>query len=168
MADVQFKHVKGFSELIASLRELPDKLQKEAMRRAVGAAARVVRNESRALFRAKWQVQSGRLVRSIVLKYIPEKSKNGKVVYYVLVKKVNRRYANNRTNRTMGRHGKVYQVEGNAYYWRFLEFGTAFIRGKSFMRAGFENKKMQAIEEMRVVLKDAIARMNLKASGVRV
>lgn len=162
MASTSFVHVKGVSELTAKLRALPDKLKRKALRIAVQAAAKVVRDEARRLFRMYWTVRTGRLLKNIVMKYISEKSKGERMTYYVLVKKVRRRYAQNRTNAKLQRAGKSYQAEGNAYYWRHLEFGTAYIRAQPFMRPAFEKKSREAIEAMAEVLRREIQELARK------
>lgn len=43
-------------------------------------------------------------------------------------------YANTKDNARSGRIGKSYQVESQAYYWRFLEFGTSKMSAKPFFR----------------------------------
>ena len=45
--------------------------------------------------------------------------------------------------RATGKAGK------NAFYWKFLEFGTKFITARPFMRPAFENKKSAAAQAMR-------------------
>lgn len=54
-------------------------------------------------------------------------------------------YTNNAQNRRLGRAGKTYKTEGHHFYWRFLEFGTAYIPAVPFMRPAF-NQNYQAVE----------------------
>lgn len=164
MADTSLRYVKGLSELTARLRALPDKLKKRALRVAVQAGAKIIRDEARRNFRSLWEVRTGRLLKNIVMKFIAEKSRNERVTFYVLVKKVTRTYASNRANRSMRRAGQNYQAEGNAYYWRFLEFGTAYIRAQPFMRPAFESKSQEAIDAIASVLRTELR--DLAAKGL--
>jgi HK97 gp10 family phage protein len=37
-------------------------------------------------------------------------------------------------------------VRSKAFYWRFLEFGTRFIRARPFLRPAFEQVKVRAVQ----------------------
>jgi HK97 gp10 family phage protein len=148
MADSYLTRVKGLSELGKALKEFPDKLQEQALKGATGAAAKVVRDEARAQFTSKWHSISGRLLQNIVLKYISERSKGGRATFFVLVRKVSRKKLPKGAKR-----GGTRAVEGYAFYWRFLEFGTRFIAAKPFLRPAFENKYQDAIDKFRDYLR---------------
>jgi HK97 gp10 family phage protein len=57
-----------------------------------------------------------------------------------------RRYANTKRNRGKQRVGKTYNVEGNAFYWRFIEFGTEKRGATPFLRPAFESRKEDALD----------------------
>jgi HK97 gp10 family phage protein len=157
MADL--RHVEGLKEVTEAFRKLPKDLRRVALNEAVMAAARIVRNEARATFRRKWKERTGRLARAIVMKGIKEKTTDTRVTYYVLVKKNATSFARNRraldlTKRTAGQ--RKGEAAGSTFYWRFLEFGTSYIRARPFMRPAFEAKVGDAISAIRDVSKKSI------------
>lgn len=157
----ELRNVKGLEEVSRRMREVPRQLQRKYLKVAVMVAAKVVRDEARRGFRAEWDVRTGRLVKNIVMKYIGEKSRGTRMTYYVLVKKVNERLARDRKT-GMRKTRKASKSAGNPYYWRHLEFGTAHIRAKPFMRPAFEKKNQEAIDVMAAALKEAIRDMAQK------
>ena len=80
----------------------------------------------------------------------------------MLVRRVKGRYADTRRNRRLSRVGKTYYTYGDAYYWRFIEFGTRKMRAKPLLRAAFEAEKGRALEVMKSRLAQAIALAALK------
>jgi len=55
------------------------------------------------------------------------------------------------------RAGKRYRKRDvDAYYWRFVEFGTAKMAARPFMRPAFEAKKGDALEAIKGRLADRI------------
>lgn len=65
--------------------------------------------------------------------------------YFVGVKRKARRYANTKRNRGKGRAGKTYFVDGTAFYWLFLEFGSEKMAARPFLRPAFESRKEDAL-----------------------
>ena len=152
MAELQ--HVSGLSELSAALRELPQRIGRNVLRGAVSAAAAEVRNEARTKAPvytgdvSKGHPPPGTLRRAIYQKQIRELSDNQTQVFFVGV-----------------RQGKKYQKQGkkgslsqDAYYWRFVEFGTRTMAARPFLRPAFEASKMAAIERMKAYLIERIPR----------
>lgn len=126
----------------------------EQLLRAAGfAGAEVFRDEAIRLV----PVDEGVIKRNIIVKRVEEKSDGAKAqTYYVTV-----------------RTGKV-NVEGDAFYWRWVEYGHSFVRRKKkgvtwkahraaskleygsssapaqpFMRPAYDSKKLEAILAMR-------------------
>lgn len=186
MPDVTIK-VDGLAALHLALSELPERVAKNSLRRAVNAGAGVIRDEARAKAPtwtgpvSQGHPPAGTLQRSIIVKQIPEQSSYYRQVYYVTV-----------------RHGKKYQRQGrkgnlsqDAFYWSWVEFGhwvnttgkalggsnkdrnraraiaaghTTFIPAHPFMRPAFDTKKQAAIDAIRDKLAEGIeqARQELK------
>ncbi len=143
MDDLQ--HVTGLRELQDALKELPERIAKNALSSSVYAAAKVIKDEAKQRAPkftgpvSQGHPPPGTLGRSIIMKHISEKSDKYQQTYYVLV-----------------RHGKKYQAQGkkgtlsqDAFYWRFVEFGTVNMAAKPFMRPAFESKKQAAIEALK-------------------
>lgn len=148
----EFVKIEGLDELAAALRELPGKVARAGLRASVYAGARVIQEEAR--LRApvytgpvsEGHPPPGTLKRSIIMKQIREESGDQAQVFYVLV-----------------RYGKKYQKQGksgnlsqDAFYWRFVEFGTARQPARPFLRPAFEAKKMEAVQAIQDKLLERI------------
>lgn len=138
-------NIAGLSELRAALRELPDRIARNVLRGAVNAGATVIRAEARVRAPvytgevADGHPPPGTLKRAIYQKQINELSSLTNQVFFVGV-----------------RHGKKYRKQGkkgdksqDAYYWRWVEFGTSTMSARPFLRPAFEAKKLEAVEAMK-------------------
>lgn len=133
MVDIE---VFGLAELSKKLKEMPVKLSKNGLRAAVNAGAEVIRKDAV----SRVPVDTGRLKKSIYKKQIREKSNNVQQTFFV-----------------GARNGKKYRATNkDAYYWRFLEFGTSKLPAKPFLRPAFDTKKTQAVEAIAKKLKERI------------
>jgi HK97 gp10 family phage protein len=107
MAELMTLKVEGFKELEKKLLAMGPKLARNGLRAAVGAGARVIRDEAR----SRVPVDTGVLRRSIYVKQIRELSSNSQQTFFVGV-----------------RSGKKYRRKGqDAYYWRWVEFGHRIV-----------------------------------------
>lgn len=146
MADYQ--HIKGLAELAAKLHALPDKLAKKHLAGAMVAGAAVIRDEARTLAPvytgpvSQGHPPPGTLRRAVILKRIPERSSRDRQVVYVVVRH------GKKFSRVFKKKKGVLQASVNldAFYWRFVEFGTAKMAARPFMRPAFEAKKRAAVE----------------------
>jgi HK97 gp10 family phage protein len=152
MAKGETFKIEGLAELGKVLRELPERVARNGLRVSVYAGAKVVRDEARA--RAPKAAQSlgpnqpppGTLKRSVIMKHIPELSSLTRQTFFVTV-----------------RHGKKYRKQGkkgnlsqDAWYWRFVEFGTRKMRARSFLRPALEAKRREAGQAMKDRLSERI------------
>ena len=65
--------------------------------------------------------------------------------YMVWLPKIKKKYANTRDNVRKRRAGKTYYVEGPQFYGRFLEYGTAKMTAKPWLRPAVKEKGDAAI-----------------------
>lgn len=141
--------IDGLAELGQALRQLPQALATKALRGAVASAAAMVRKEAVALA-PQWH--------GAVSKGHPPPGTLKKAIY-----QARSRSASSKVQQTFivgVRAGKKYQatkrgkkeVNLDAYYWRWVEFGTSHMAAKPFLRPGFETQKSAAAEEIRVYL----------------
>ena len=152
MAKRETVKIEGLAELGKALRELPDRVAKNGLRVSVYAGAKVVRDEARA--RAPKAQQPfgpnkpppGTLKRSVIMKHIPGLSSLTRQTFFVTV-----------------RHGKKYRKQGkkgnlsqDAWYWRFVEFGTRKMRAQPFLRPALEAKRREAGQAMKDRLSERI------------
>jgi HK97 gp10 family phage protein len=153
MAKRETVKVEGLAELGKALRELPGRVARNGLRASVYAGAKVVRDEARA--QAPKAAQSlganqpppGTLKRSVIMKHIPELSSLTRQTFFVTV-----------------RHGKKYRKQGkkgnlsqDAWYWRFVEFGTRKMSARPFLRPALETKRREAVQAIKERLQQRVA-----------
>ena len=136
-------HIAGLDTFAQALKLLPHNISRRVLRGAVAAAGKVIRDEAKARAPvhsgpvAKGHPPPGTLKRAIALGRSNRLSKPGKEVYHVFV----------RNSAIAGSKGKKIIAGGkfDAYYWRYVEFGTSRMAARPFLRPAFEVKKEEAI-----------------------
>lgn len=149
---MDLQHVKGLSALSAALKELPDRIARNALRQSVARGAVVIREEAKTRAPVSTTPPEpggplpGTLRRSIIIQHDRKRSSLTSQTYVVAV-----------------RHGKKYRNQGkkgnrsqDAYYWRWVEFGTVKMSARPFMRPAFETQKEAAVQEIARVLAERI------------
>jgi HK97 gp10 family phage protein len=111
--------LEGYDDLFKLLGQLPERLAKNAMTGAPTAAAKLVRDEIRVNARARFPL-SRTLVRAI--KHRRASTKGDDLRAFVFVER-----------------GTGAQYD--AFYWRFLEYGTVKMGAKPFVRPGIDNSR---------------------------
>jgi HK97 gp10 family phage protein len=138
--------IDGLKELAAALRELPRAVGAKRLRKPVAQAAAIIKDSAQArapIAEARGlgnrgglsagQPPPGTLRKSIIVKRVQGSALDA--TYIVAV-----------------RHGKRYRDVGklhrnlDAYYWSFLEFGTAKMSARPFMRPAYESNKDRALQ----------------------
>jgi HK97 gp10 family phage protein len=141
MAEATLK-VDGLRELQDKLRNLAPNIARNGLRAAVAAGAALIRNEAR----QKAPKDTGEMARDIMIKRERD-STTYRALYSVFV----------RTGKKSRLGGKGRNVAKDSYYWRFVEFGTAKMAAKPFMRPAFESQKEKAVDAIRDKLAARIA-----------
>ena len=144
--------VDGLKELQKALEELPRQIQQKPLRSAVAAGAKVILDEAK----NRVPVNTGNLQKSLYRYRSRKMSTVGKETYLVGVRKGKGVYGDTRLNRRLGRVGRKYTTQGEAFYWRFIEFGTSKISARPFLRPAFEAGKGDAVNEIKNRLRKAI------------
>ena len=152
MAKFESVQVQGLDQLAKALRELPQRVARNGLRAAVYAGAKVIRDEAKLHAPVATgnlganQPPPGTLKRSVIMKQIPELSGAQKQTFFVTV-----------------RHGKKYRKQGkkgnlsqDAWYWRFVEFGTVKMSARPFLRPAFDMKKHEAVTAIKTRLAQRI------------
>jgi HK97 gp10 family phage protein len=145
MADTQ--NLTGFKELAEALKKLGPKVAKNGLRRATSAGAAIVRNDAR----ARAPVDTGEMKRDIMMKRARD-VKGGDTTgaqYIVYV----------RSGKKSRLAGKKRDIQRDSYYWKFIEFGTAKMAAKPFLRPAFEANKEAAVEAIGKSLDETIQTM---------
>jgi HK97 gp10 family phage protein len=127
MASVQIR-VRGLEE---ALRRLEASVGESALRSAAFAGAAVFKEE----VIARAPVGTGLLKSQIITAHAADKSSGAQRQTYVV---------------------RVRRGKGDAYYWRFLEFGTAKASARPFIRPSWEARRAQALAVMRARLWERI------------
>ena len=137
--------IEGLEQLKKALNQLPVEIQQRSLRSAVSAGAKVVVDAAI----AKAPTDTGSLKKAIYRYRSRSASGTGRETYYVGVRKGKKAYADTARNRRLNRVGKKYTVQGEAYYWRFLEFGTAKMQARPFLRPAFEGSRTKILDVMK-------------------
>ena len=146
--------IEGLKALDQALRQLPDRVARNGLRASVYAGAKVVRDEARrrapkaAEDLGPNQPPPGTLKRSVIMKQVREISSQHKQTFFVTVR-------HGKKYRKQGKKGKLSQ---DAWYWRFVEFGTRKMAARPFLRPAFEAKRMQAALAIKTRLQERIAK----------
>lgn len=159
MAEIQ--SFKGLKELQQALKQLPDRIAKNALRGSVSAGAAVIRKEARdhaPVYQEQVQAghpPAGTLKRAVYQKQINELSNAVKQTFFVGV----------RAGKKYQKQGKNGQLSQDAYYASWIEFGTSKMSARPFMRPAFEGKKTAAVEAIRAYLEKRIPEEVAKLPG---
>jgi HK97 gp10 family phage protein len=157
--------VLGLKELHVALKELPDRIARNVLRGSVSAGAAVIRAEMKARAPVSTGPVSqghpppGALKKAVYQKQIRELSSLLNQTFYVGV----------RHGKKEQKRGKNKDVNLDAYYFRFVEFGTSKMAARPFMRPAFEAKKNAAVEAMKSYMSERILKevAKLTVFGVR-
>lgn len=133
MADAITVKCTGFKELADKLREMGRDVAEKALKSAVRAAAVEVKKEAQRILAP--MNKTGTLSRSIYVAIDKENSTPTKKVYVVGWRK----------GLKYRQTGKK-KVNRDGYYGLFIEFGTAKMAARPFIRPAFERKKQEAVD----------------------
>lgn len=146
--------VRGIPELKAALAGLVPKLRRQALRNALAAGARVVRDEARRrapvlqpTMRAPYR-KPGTVRKAIVVRTSKAARARGDVGVFVNVRPARR-----------GQRGA--KNPNDPFYWRFVEFGTKHIAPRAFLQAGAK-RLTEALQKFKAVIGPQIDKMNKK------
>jgi len=140
--------VTGMDELLAALRELPARLEKNVIKGGLRAAAKIL------------VVEAQRRCPVSDKKYAQQLSKKGRASYIANVKPGFLR-KNIRAKDVPGKAGTVKIIVGwraKAYYGVFVEYGTSKITAQPFLRPAFDTKKQEMIDDFKRYVAERLAR----------
>lgn len=171
--------IQGLDDLKALLKALPDKLRRRALRNALAAGARIVRDAARrrtpVLSAGNAAVhrgyrKPGTVRDAIVVRTSKQAKKAGDVGVFVNVRPAKGAKFRTTTRSVLGivkiKQRQVVRSSqrgakspNDPFYWRFLEFGTKRSREFSFLRPAAA-KLSEALEKFKAVLGPQIAKLN--------
>ena len=150
--------VKGLSELLKNMEQLPRELVSKRgglVRSALFKAAKTVRDEAK----QRAPRDTGALQANVVTVRDKDPQATGASERYVVTVKKKRWTGKAKTKAKKTAGGKIdYRKSGDAFYWRFVEFGTSKMRAQPFLRPAFESQKDVALDEFKQSLATGIQR----------
>ena len=143
--------IKGLKELNEALKQLPDRVARNVLRGAVSAGTTVIRKEAQQRAPVYTGLVSeghpppGTLRKSIRQSQQRQLSSLVQQAFHIGVRAAVTRTKSGAKNL-------------DAFYWRFVEFGTSRMAARPFLRPAFEAKKQAAVEAIRTYLAERIPR----------
>jgi HK97 gp10 family phage protein len=132
----------GVEEMKRQLSGLSEKIQKTVLNSAVFEGAKLLRNE----VQSRAPVRTGNLKKNIIVYKDRQPQQIGAAVRYsVLVRRIKVARKVRRLLRKAAKQGVQIDFADNAYYWRFLEFGTSKMPAKPFFRPAIDAVTPQLI-----------------------
>lgn len=147
--------IGGLPDLKRALLEIPEKLRKRALRNALAAGARVIRNDARRLAPVISATDSavrrgvrapGTLRNAISVRTSKIARRKGDVGVFVNVRPAPKAARGARSSR-------------DPFYWRFVEFGTRTAAPRPFLQPAAQ-RLAQALEIFKAKIGPAIAKLN--------
>lgn len=154
--------VKGAAELVKALKALPDRVARNGLRASVYAGAKVVRDEAKSRAPVAQEIKNprhpppGTLRRSVIMKHIRELSGLTRQTFFITVRQ-GKKYRN---------QGKRRNLSQDAFYWRFVEFGTRKMAARPFLRPALEAKRYEAADAIKSRLAKRIELEAKKLKGL--
>jgi len=146
--------IEGLEDLARSLREMPKDVRQNALRAGMRAGAVAIQKEAK----SRAPVDTGRMQKNIYVKRIRELVTELSEGWFVGVRMGPKRTKDKAT-------GKVSKDYSNdAWYWRFVEFGTRHVPARPFMRPAFESAKEAAVNAIAERLKARIEKWGARKS----
>lgn len=163
----------GFDDLAAKLRAIPGAMRKKVIRNALAAGARPVRDVARqhapVLSKAVPYRTPGLVRKSIVVRTSKTAKQAGDVGVFINVRPAKGAKFKTVTSRVVGlKVRQRVQTRGgqrgaksplDPFYWRFLEFGTAKMSARSFLRPAARQLSI-AVPVIRSALANWVAKTN--------
>lgn len=149
-------HIAGMRELLQGLSDLPLELGKGAIYQALGGAARIVRDEARArapvISASDPKVIGGErqpgTIRRAIRSSRSKINKGQRGLWEVIVRVKPLKAKQKRAFKaSSGKAGRM--NPDDPFYWWWLEFGTAKMSARPFLRPAFESTKSQQLAAMR-------------------
>lgn len=159
--------VKGLDELKAALQQMPDRIRKRAVGKALRAAGRVIRDEARArapvLSEPAKNRRPGVLKRAISVRRSKIAARQRMVGVFINVRPLQSVLSSTKSATRKAALGPAGSSNPNdPFYWRFVEFGTRKMRARPFL-ADAAKKLPQAADVFIGIASEEISRLNTKS-----
>jgi HK97 gp10 family phage protein len=160
--------IEGLTELREALMQLPEELRKGPRKKAVTAAAIVVRDNAKSRVPVLKQPKKGRkpgtLRNAIRVGWSKMGSSSVQDMVNVFVKELSKG-ASRQFKKLTGKASN--QNPDDPFYWKVWEFGNGINNSRPFLRPAFDSKKYQAVTVMASAMWKAIERAAMKVRKFR-
>jgi HK97 gp10 family phage protein len=160
----EFVKVEGLDDIVARLRALPEAVSGKnggPLRVALAKAAQLVRDDAR----AHAPVDSEALRDNIIMYRDRNPEQIGANEHYrVGVRKIKFTRKVKALLRRIRKSAGI-RIREDAYYWRFIEFGTSKMKARPFLRPAFDNNKAAINDTFVQSLSDGIDKAVRKLGG---
>lgn len=148
------QRVEGLDQLLKNMQQLPRELVSKnggLVRSALFQATKLVRED----VRARAPRDTGNLARNVIAVRDRNPQAAGASERYLISVRRKRQTKAAKAKAVKKANGKIdYRKSGDAFYWRFVEFGTQNAPAQPFLRPGFEAQKQPAVD----AFKDSLAK----------
>ncbi|WP_421794294.1 HK97-gp10 family putative phage morphogenesis protein [Hydrocarboniphaga effusa] len=150
--------VQGLDQLLKNLEQLPRELVSKnggLVRTALFKATKRIREQAR----QRAPRDTGVLAKNIIAVRDKNPRANGASERYIITVRKKRWSKQAKERATRRANGKIdYRRSNDAYYWRWVEFGTATQQAQPFLRPAFESEKEAAVLDFKDSLASGIKR----------
>lgn len=157
-SDNVFVRLEGVDKLKAALRDVAGKIRTKAVRGALREAAKVIQAQARStapvLSKPSPYRNPGTVKKRIAVRASKFARKAGNEGVYVNVRPLRGKAQNKRFGKAGAKN------PNDPFYWRFLEFGTKFMKARSFLRPAADSKGAEAIKKFMDAVIPQIEKLN--------
>lgn len=158
--------IEGLDELRRAMQNLPERMQKNVLSKAVNAGALIIRDDARVRVPIL-KIPDPRRIAGLLRRMV--RSTRGvrrgtEASAFVSVRRLTKG-AIRKFKRLTGKSGA--QNPNDAWYWRFVEFGTSKAPAQPFLRPAFDHQKERAAMAIKDELLAGIEREASQSGGKR-
>jgi HK97 gp10 family phage protein len=157
---VETFRVEGLRELERKLKQLPGKIAKSGLRKALFSGAKIVRTAAERLV-----PKDTGFLQAQIIQYAAPKSKHS---YADQVRiGVRARARKLKSGKVNTKHVRYRRIGGKdraitAHYWKYIEFGTSKMAARPFLRPAFNANAVAAAERIKTRLRENIEKVAKK------
>lgn len=161
--------IEGLNELRRALRDLPGATQARVLANAVASGARVIRNDARDKAPVLAAPAAHRVAGTVrdAIRATRGVRRGSEASAFVSVRRLSKKQVRKfkAAQAALGRKIAGAVNPADPFYWRFLEFGTAKMAARPFLRPAFDTRKEAAALQIKEALRAGIEREAQRLRG---